>query len=35
MNRLMIISWGESKPVAPVMKGGNPLNRCVVIKVVQ
>jgi outer membrane protein OmpA-like peptidoglycan-associated protein len=35
MNRLMIMSWGESKPVAPVMKGGNPLNRCVVIKVVQ
>ena len=35
LNRMMIISWGESKPVAPVMKGGNPANRCVVIQVLQ
>jgi outer membrane protein OmpA-like peptidoglycan-associated protein len=35
LNRLNIVSWGESKPVAPVMKNGNPANRCVVIKVLQ
>jgi peptidoglycan-associated lipoprotein len=35
LNRMMIISWGESKPVAPAMKGGNPANRCVVIQVLQ
>jgi outer membrane protein OmpA-like peptidoglycan-associated protein len=35
LNRINIVSWGESRPVAPVMKNGNPLNRCVVIKVLQ
>jgi outer membrane protein OmpA-like peptidoglycan-associated protein len=35
MNRMSIMSWGENKPVAPVMKNGNPLNRCVVIKILQ
>jgi outer membrane protein OmpA-like peptidoglycan-associated protein len=35
LNRMNIVSWGESKPVAPPMKKGNPANRCVVIEVLQ
>ena len=34
-NRLSIISYGEDKPVAPAMKNGNPLNRCVTIVILQ
>lgn len=34
-NRLSVISYGEDKPVAEVMKNGNPLNRCVTIVILQ
>jgi outer membrane protein OmpA-like peptidoglycan-associated protein len=34
LHRMNVISYGETKPVAPPMKNGNPANRCVVIKVI-
>jgi outer membrane protein OmpA-like peptidoglycan-associated protein len=35
LNRMSIISYGETSPVAPTMKGGNPANRCVTVTVLQ